>query len=231
MPLKLAIQSRSFSPWVLAAFAGCLGICLKVPQIAKSAENPTIKADGSAAESSQNRELAIDSGRAVGEYVPTFYTRVVTGPLMNRSVCYVCRSGQRPVVMVFLRSLDEEFKPLLKEVDRLVDRHRAEGLRSFGIFVSEDPSEAVSPVQTFSFDHKIVLPLTVASNTIAEPYCQNLNAKADVTVVLYEKRRVVERFAFRKDQVKRRQIQEISDSINKLVAQSGNRGKSSAPAE
>lgn len=175
--------------------------------------------DGSRAISSLFREDArIESGRAIGDYVPTFYTRAVTGPLRNRSVCYVCRNGGRPVVMVFLRKLSTELKPLLKQVDRLVDQHRADGLRSFAVFVIADPSQAISSVQTFSFDHKITLPLTVASTTVAHPHCQNLNERADVTVVLYQKRRVVTRFAFRADQVKQRRIDEIAESINKLLS-------------
>lgn len=179
---------------------------------------PAEKEDGSGEKSSPAAERApVDSGREIGELIPTFYTRAVTGPLMNRSVCYVCRNGQRPVVMVFLRKLGKECQPLLKQVDKLVDDHRGQGLRSFGVYLSEDPSEAISPVQTFSFNHKITLPLTVASNTVAQPHCQNLNEEADVTVVLYQKRRVVSRFAYRAGQMKEPQIEEIADSIKKLV--------------
>lgn len=181
-------------------------------------EPSSISKDGSQAESSPaTDEHGLLSGRDIGEYVPTFYTRAVTGPLMNRSVCYVCRNGQRPVVMVFLRKLGDDFKPLLKQVDRLVDNHRAEGLRSFGVYVSEDPSDAISQVQTFSFDHKITLPLTVASTAVAEPHCQNIHEEADVTVVLYQKRRVVKRYAFRVGEVKSPQIREVSQSIQQLL--------------
>ena len=162
-------------------------------------------------------EAEFVSGRAVGEYVPTFYSRVVTGPFMNRSVCYVCRNGRRPVVMVFLRKLSPEVKPLLKQLDTLVDRHRAEGLRSFGVYVSDDPSNAISGVQTFSFDHKIRLPLTVASLAVGEPTCQNLSAEAEVTVVLYEERRVTHRFAFRAGEIGPVEIEHIRRSIEKLL--------------
>lgn len=174
--------------------------------------------DGQDSKSSRSSsESSLDSGRAIGEYVPTFYTRVVTGPLMNRSVCYVCRNGRRPVVMVFLRKLGPDLKPLLKQVDSLVDEHRAEGLRSFGVHVSDSPASAISDVQTFSFDHKIRLPLTVGSSAIAEPHCQNLNAQADVTVVLYQDRRVVSRFAFRAGEIQSPEIEQVTQSIQKLL--------------
>ena len=77
--------------------------------------------------------MPLESGLKVGEHVPSFYTRAVTGPLMNKSVCYVCRNGQRPVVMVLMRRIDAELKPLMKSLDRLVDGNRAAGLGRDGI--------------------------------------------------------------------------------------------------
>ncbi len=162
-------------------------------------------------------QTPLDSGRKVGDYVPTFYTRAVTGPLMNRSVCYVCRNGQRPVVMVLLQKLGPDVKPLLKQMDTLVDDHRAQGLRSFGVYVSNDPTKAISAVQTFSFDHKISIPLTVASPAVAEPSCQNLDPEADVTLVLYQNRRVVKRFAFRQEDIKTSQLQSVKKSVHQLL--------------
>ena len=60
-------------------------------------------------------EPPLRSGRAVGEYVPTFYVRAVNGPLMNKSVCFVCRNGSRPVVMVLLQEMREfnEYRMLI----------------------------------------------------------------------------------------------------------------------
>ncbi len=207
-------------PFQMAGFL-CLVLTALMIELAAAGEpagsgfQPT---DDSAAETSpQNKAAPVVSGREIGDYVPTFYTRAVTGPLMNRSVCYVCRNGGRPVVMVFLRKFGAEVKPLLKQVDSLVDDHRADGLRSFGVFVTKDPSEAISEVQTFSFDNKIALPLTVASDAIAEPHCQNLNAQAEVTVVLYNKRRVVNRFAFREGEIQSDEVAEVAQAITRLL--------------
>src|SRR4051812_14009141 len=80
--------------------------------------------------------LPLKSGLQVGEAVPQFYVRAVTGPLKNKSVCYVCRNGDRPVIMLLARKVTPEVTKLLKEVDQLVDSHRADGLRGFGVFVA-----------------------------------------------------------------------------------------------
>ena len=60
--------------------------------------------------SATKMKATLNSGRAVGEYVPTFYSRAVTGPLMNKSICYVCRNGARPVVMILMRRVEPEWK-------------------------------------------------------------------------------------------------------------------------
>lgn len=222
-------ESPQFGPiaWCLiAAYSACLGI-LVARQSVQAEGNPVPEKED---EARPNSSRSAD-GPAVGEEVPSFYSRVVTGPLMNRSVCYVCRNGRRPVVMVFLRTLDAKIEPLLKDVDRRVDRHRADGLRSFGTYLSKDPSEAVSAVQTFSFDHKIVMPLCVASNRIAEADGQKLHEDADVTLILYENRRVVKRFAFRADQISDAQRNRVADAIDELVRSPGDRGGSSFPGE
>ncbi|MCA9114310.1 MAG: hypothetical protein KDA79_04440 [Planctomycetaceae bacterium] len=158
------------------------------------------------------------SGRTTGEYIPQFYSRVVTGPLMNRSVCFVCRNGQRPVVMVLVRQLEPGLKPLLRNIDRLVDRNRTTGLRSFGVHLSNDPFRSISQVQTFSFTNRIQMPLTVSTDAVASESCQNLHPEAAVTVVLYQRRRVIERFAFRENELTFDRVREVIQAVKQFAA-------------
>ena len=72
------------------------------------------------------------SGLARDAVIPEFHSRVVTGPLMNKSVCFVCRNGARPVVMVFVRSMTPEVQRLLRNVDRIVDHCVAEAKQNGG---------------------------------------------------------------------------------------------------
>ncbi|RMG39367.1 MAG: hypothetical protein D6725_05315, partial [Planctomycetota bacterium] len=120
----------------------------------------------------------LQSGRAVGETVPTFYVRAVTGPLQNRSVCYVCRNGARPVVMVLLRKIDRNVPRLLQALDREIDRHRAEGLRGFVVLLEDDLRKAIPLLQTMAFDNELQLPLTTAPVAIETSACQNVHPDA-----------------------------------------------------
>jgi hypothetical protein len=158
------------------------------------------------------------SGCQVGELVPTFYSRAVTGPLMNKSVCYICRNGERPVVMVLLNGgVGPEVEPLLKSIDRLVDRNRASGLRGFGVLLSSEPLRDASRVQTFAFDAKIAMPLTVATEAVAGPSCQRVHPDAAVTVIVYEKRRVEANFSYRAGELDGDAVREIVDRVAHLA--------------
>lgn len=158
------------------------------------------------------------SGRAIGERVPQFYVRAVTGPLMNKSICYVCRNGDRPVVMVLLRDVVDGVPRLLEEVDRFVDQHRADSVRGFCVLLSENQRTATSTLQTLSFDHRLSLPLTVAPPQLESPANQNLHPDAAVTVVLYQDQTVQATYGFRAGEVTRERIDDLMAGVRKLAA-------------
>ena len=159
----------------------------------------------------------IESGRAIGQPVPSFYVRAVTGPLRNKSVCYVCRNGSRPCVMVLFRETSPLLGTLLKEIDKVVDRNRAKGLRSFGVLISPEPGRAISRLQTMAFNQKITLPLSVATDVVGSPSCQNIHKQAEVTVVLYRRQKVVDRFGFRSKELTTAGTTQVLARIKRLL--------------
>jgi hypothetical protein len=163
---------------------------------------------------------SIESGRAIGQSVPSFYVRAVTGPLRNKSVCYVCRNGSRPCVMVLFRETSPVLGTLLKKIDKVVDRNRAKGLRSFGVLISPEPGRAISRLQTMAFNQKITLPLSVATDVVGSPSCQNIHKQAEVTVVLYRRQKVVERFGFRSKELGTAGTAQVLARIKRLLDES-----------
>lgn len=159
------------------------------------------------------------TGSPTAALVPTFYSRVVTGPLMNKSVCYVCRNGNRPVVMVLIRKTDGALQTLLRGIDTVVDRHRAEGLRSFGVILSDEPGRSAPAVQTFAFDGEIAMPLCVTAEALAGPGGLSLERDADVTVVLYRQRRVKRQFTFRSGELDGEAIAQVVDQVRRFATQ------------
>ncbi|MBS0205729.1 MAG: hypothetical protein JSS49_22740 [Planctomycetes bacterium] len=141
--------------------------------------------------------LISKSNATSGTEVPSFYVRAVTGPLAGKSVCYVCRNGDRPVVIVFLRDLGPDVTALLKDLDRTVDRHRADGLRCFAVLLTETPQRDSARLQTLAFDEKIELPLTVTGDATTQGSTLAFPRDSSVAVVTYQDRRIVERFQFK----------------------------------
>jgi hypothetical protein len=133
----------------------------------------------------------------VSNEVPSFYVRAVTGPLAGKSVCYVCRNGDRPVVIVLLRELGPETTELLKDLDRTVNRHRADGLRCFAVLLSETAQRDSARLQTLAFDEKIELPLTVVGETIVQGSSLAFPRESAVCVIAYQDRQVVHRSSFK----------------------------------
>jgi len=159
----------------------------------------------------------LKSGPPVGSLVPSFYVRAVTGPLMNRSVCYVCRNGARPVVMVILRKLDPGYKEILSEIDSVVDKNRAVGLRSFGIYLSPEPTKDISHVQTFSFEGMIQMPLTIGADFSPGQSKHSIHPDAGMTIVLYRNRKVVENYSFAPGKPSRQQAEALRKGIDRLL--------------
>ena len=166
--------------------------------------------------------MPLKSGPMVGDHVASFYTRAVTGPLMNKSVCYVCRNGQRPVVMILLRRVDAELKPLMKSLDKLVDGNRAVGLRGFGVLIDNNSVQATSAVQTFAFNNMISIPLTISGEAVAAASGQKIHRDAAITIVLYRKRKVVATFSFRSGELKAADVQRVLKRVRRLIGDEKN---------
>lgn len=162
-------------------------------------------------------EKALRSGPKVGSTIHQFFVRAVTGPHRNRSVCYVCRYGNRPVVMIFIQKSDPKIATLLKAIDVIVDENRVSGLRSFGVLVTDESSRAVPILQTMAFDERIRMPLTAATTAVAGPSCHNFHKDAATTVVLYRNQQAVQNFAFERGSISDKSIAPLTESLEKLI--------------
>jgi len=151
-----------------------------------------------------------------GSTVPSFQMRTVSGPLMNRSVCHVCRNGDRPVVMVILRVLNPAQRVLLRNLDRSVEQYREEGLRSFAVYLSDVPRRDIQRVQTFQYNGRIDMPVGLSPSAIGEDQL-GVDASIPVSVILYNEQTVWKRFDFDDDGPSHQEIREILSQVEGLV--------------
>lgn len=167
---------------------------------------------------SEEKDSGTHSSQAGGDFepgdaVPNFYVRAVTGPLQGKSVCYVCRNGDRPVIMVLARKIIPRLDALLRELDQLVDSHRAEGLRGFGVFIGPDSRKLLPQVQTLAFENKLSIPLTLAAAPVEGPGLRGLPPQVAVSIVLYRNQKVFQAFRLSSEAIDDESFESIIETV------------------
>lgn len=126
----------------------------------------------------------------VGAEIPSFFVREVTGERPNLATCLVCRYGNRPVVLVSVRQLDEEGEKLIKAIDQAVDRGRGLGLKGFAVFVGEKPADVQPRLMALVRQRGVTLSLTIPIETEG-PLIVRPPAEANLAVLCYSQRKIV----------------------------------------
>src|SRR6476661_9189240 len=97
----------------------------------------------------------LESGLPVGESVPAFNVRDITGPNEGKTLCYRCQYGARPVVTVFTRELSDSVKDLVKKIDAQVGENKDKKMAAFVVVLTEDPDAVEPKLVALAKDSKI----------------------------------------------------------------------------
>jgi len=107
------------------------------------------------------------------------------GVEVGQNLCYRCRNGVRPQVVVFIRSMDSKVMELLKQLDTAVTRHEDEKLRAFVNVLGEDQDELEETAkQAAAKSGTKNVPFVVPNEFENGPDNYGINPKAEVTVLL-----------------------------------------------
>lgn len=165
----------------------------------------------------------VTSGPQVGEVVGAFTVTKVTGNPDDgvedgRTLCYRCKTGQRPVVMVFARSADEKLATLLKKIDEEVEEHQADKLMSFVNMIGADAEALKKASADFVAKHGIKrVAFVVPEDAKNGPQDFKIAPEADVTVVCYKGGKVMANHAFAKGALSDDTIAAVVEASCKLV--------------
>ena len=132
--------------------------------------------------------------------------------------CYICESADRPIVIVFARTLNEPLGKLVRKIDGAVKEHKSAELRGWVTFLASDQAKLDPQVVKWAQQHAISnVPCAVFEDPVGPP-TYLLAKEADVTVLLSVKQKVVANFAFRAGELNDAAIADIVKSIPRLVA-------------
>lgn len=154
-----------------------------------------------------------------GDPIGPFYVTKVAGAddvEVGKTLCYRCRYGARPMVMVFARETGGKVAELTKQLDQAVTKHQDAQLRSFVTIIGGETDSLTKTAEKFakSADAKNV-PITVAEDNENGPSAYKIDPKAEVVVVLAKDGKVTGQHSFAADSVDIAAVmKEVSSLLN-----------------
>lgn len=132
----------------------------------------------------------IESGLKEGKFVGAFYVTKLAGASddgvsVGKNLCYRCKNGGRPQVMVFTRSTDPKVQQLVKKLDGALAKNSSKELRAFVNCLSDSKASAEKAAKALAAntDAKHV-PFVVPNEFENGPADYGINAKADITILM-----------------------------------------------
>ncbi len=159
-------------------------------------------------------------GLSAGDDVGAFLVTKVAGAKDDNvdngdSLCYRCKYGQRPMVIVFTRVTDGSVPKLVEQLDAAVAKHSKNQLKGFVTLIGKEQKELTSEGQAMASklgDKNI--PIVVAKDSENGPSNYKLDANTAVTVVLVNHSQVVARHNFAADKV---DVAAVMKQVNEML--------------
>ena len=162
----------------------------------------------------------LQPGYQVGDRLQLFFREyLVTGPGVDQpreSNYLVCSYSTRPVVMVYTREITALVVRLIKQLDATTQNHQKERLGSYVVLLCE-PLNREAELQALAKKEKI-RHTTLALAVPHERFQAKFGAEAETTVILAtSKRQVKASYAYRKGELKDRDIEQIIADVPKIL--------------
>ncbi len=159
----------------------------------------------------------LESGLPVGESVPPFNVRDITGPNEGKTLCYRCQYGSRPVVTVFTREVSDSVKDLVKKIDSQVGENKDKKMAAFVVVLTDDPDAVEPKLKALKKEAKIAnTPLTIIEG-VAGPEEYKLSKDAEVTVMMWVDSEVKVNQAFAKGKLDKKAVEGLVGETKKIL--------------
>lgn len=155
-----------------------------------------------------------------GDSIGVFYVTKVAGAENDdvepgEDLCYRCRYGSRPMVIVFARRTDGKVPELVQAMDAAILEHEESSLKGlltlFGDDASKLKEEAGKVARTTAVQH---VPVVVARETKTGPLNYKLSSHAAVTVVIAKDSQVVSTHIFSADAI---DVPAVMDEVKRML--------------
>jgi len=159
----------------------------------------------------------LKSGPQVGEVArpKPFFPLNINGPTPDKKECLVCRNGNNPVAMIFAREPSEQLTSLITKLDAETVKNADKKMGSFAVFCND--SEGLDAKLKDLAKAKNLKAFTLAIDNPTGPAPYKIAKDADITVVLYNKSKVIANYTFKKGDLKAGDVEKIVAEVSKIV--------------
>lgn len=159
----------------------------------------------------------LKSGLPVGDKVPAFNVRDITGPNKGDTLCYRCKYGSRPVVTVFTREINDSVTELVSKIDGVVGKNKDAKMAAFVVVITEDADKVEKQLEAIAKDKEIKnVPLTIIEGTTG-PENYKLSKDAAVTVMMWNESTVKVNEAYDKATLDAKTIEKLVGETKKIL--------------
>ena len=155
-----------------------------------------------------------------GDSVGVFYVTKIAGAKrdgvkVGQRLCYRCRYGTRPMVMVFVRRTGESLPDLVRYLDQTVSENQNTKLKGLVTLLGKDVDDlkatAIALLESTSVEE---IPIAIASEQGVRANQYQLPEEADITIIVAKDSRVVHTLTFKTDEI---DLALIDNEINEIL--------------
>lgn len=130
-------------------------------------------------------------------------------------LCYRCRYGRSPMVMIFTRSTDGSVGQFVRKLGSEIEAKKDYRLRGLVTMIGGDPSELTRKANTLANESNVKnIPFVVAKDSAHGPSDYHLKDDTEVTVVIVNYSQVVATHNFASDQI---DIDGVMKQVNQML--------------
>jgi len=161
----------------------------------------------------------LQPGQAIG---PFEVTKVGGAPnddvAVGKELCYRCKYGSRPMVMIFTRNSDEKLVGLVKQIDSAIAKNSDAQLRAFVNVMADDKASAEATAKALTSQNLANVPVVIPVDYQNGPGNYSLNPQAQVTVIIANSNKVEANHTFEAGLSCDSCIESIMTDVTKLTA-------------
>ena len=171
---------------------------------------------GSAVAASASDSDCLKQGDAVG----VFYVTKVAGAdedgvEVGEDLCYRCRYGSSPMVMVFARSTKGRVSTLVKEIDSAVSTNEESRLKGLVTLIGDEPGKLKEQAGKIAEQAAVKkVPVVIAKDAKTGPLNYKLSEDVDVTVVVAKDSQVVSTHTFPAERI---DVAAVIKEVNQIL--------------